>query len=66
MKSQKGFALLKLVLKIIVLMLLVGVTAYVVFQDNGIIDREEQNIVNALRNDEEIVSNEDNQEQTEQ
>lgn len=44
MKSQKGIGLVRLVILMIVLMLLVGVTTYVVVQDNGPIDRENENL----------------------
>lgn len=57
MKSQKGVGLLQLVIIVVVLMLLLGVTTYVVFQDNGIIDREEQNIIKTVE-DNEISDNE--------
>lgn len=40
MRSQKGIGLVRLVIFIIAMMLLLGVTAYVVFQDNGIYERE--------------------------
>lgn len=57
MKSQKGITLLKFVLIIIVLMMLAGVTTYVAFQDNGPIDRLEQNIVNNLDKEAESADN---------
>ncbi len=50
MKLQKGFIRLRLVITVIVLMLLVGVTTYVAFQDNGIVDQIEQNIANNIEN----------------
>ncbi len=51
MKSQKGFIRLRLEITVIVLMLLLGVTAYVVFQDNGIVDQIEQNVVEQSQNE---------------
>lgn len=57
MKSQKGITLLKFVLIIIVLMILAGVTTYVIFDDNGPIDRLEQNIINNLESESEIADN---------
>lgn len=40
MKSEKGMALQKLLVFIVVMTLLVGVATYVVVQDNGVYDRE--------------------------
>lgn len=40
MKSEKGLTLQRLVVFIAVMMLLLGVTTYVVVQDNGIYERE--------------------------
>lgn len=40
MRSQKGIGLVRLVIFIICMMLLLGVTTYVVMQDNGIYERE--------------------------
>lgn len=40
MKSQKGIGLLGLLIFVVVMMLLLGVTTYVVIQDNGIYERE--------------------------
>lgn len=59
MKSQKGIGLLQLVLIIVVLMLLVGVTTYVVFQDNGIVDREEQKAIQTIESDNQEIVNEE-------
>ena len=58
MRSQKGFVRLRLEITVIVLMLLVGVTAYVVFQDNGIVDQIEQNLVNQTEN--EVITEDEN------
>lgn len=55
MKSEKGFANVKLVILCIVLMIIMGTTAHVVFQKNGIISREEENIINKLKGEEEMV-----------
>lgn len=41
MRSNKGFALLKLEIMVIVLVLITGVTLYVVMQDGGIVDQLE-------------------------
>ena len=46
MKSQKGMAIQKFVLLIVALMLLLGVTTYVVMQDNGIYEREVKPLIN--------------------
>ena len=40
MKSEEGIGLVRLVIFIIVMMFLLGVTGYVVLQDNGIYERE--------------------------
>lgn len=48
MKSQKGMAIQKFVVLIVALMLLLGVTTYVVVQDNGIYEREVKPLVNNL------------------
>ena len=40
MKSNKGMALPKLLVFIVVMTLFVGVATYVVVQDNGVYDRE--------------------------
>ncbi|MBQ7410369.1 MAG: hypothetical protein IJW20_03195 [Clostridia bacterium] len=48
MKSQKGMAIQKFVVLIVVLMMLLGVTTYVVMQDNGIYEREVEPLVNNL------------------
>lgn len=40
MRSQKGIGLVRLVIFIVAMMFLLGVTTYVVVQDNGIYDRE--------------------------
>ena len=40
MKSEKGMALPKLLVFIVVMPLFVGVATYVVVQDNGVYDRE--------------------------
>lgn len=40
MKSENGMSIVKFLIVIVVLMLLLGVTAYVVIQDNGIYERE--------------------------
>lgn len=46
MKSQKGMAIQKFVVLIVALMLLLGVTTYVVMQDNGIYEREVKPLIN--------------------
>ena len=46
MISEGAFGLLKLVIFVIVLMIIGGTTAYVVLQDNGPIDRLEQEYLN--------------------
>lgn len=46
MKSQKGMAMQKFVVLIVALMLLLGVTTYVVVQDNGIYEREVKTLIN--------------------
>lgn len=48
MKSQKGMAMHKFLVLIVALMLLLGVTTYVVVQDNGIYEREVKPLVNNL------------------
>ncbi len=40
MRSEKGLGIVRLVIFIVALMLLLGVTTYVVMQDNGIYERE--------------------------
>ncbi len=40
MKSEKGLGMVRLVIFLVAMMLLLGVTGYVVFQENGIYDRE--------------------------
>lgn len=40
MRSQKGMSIVKFLIFIVVMMLLLGVTTYVVVQDNGIYERE--------------------------
>lgn len=57
MESQRGITLLKFVLIIIVLMILAGVTTYIIFEDNGPIDRLEQNVIDDLEREAEIVDN---------
>jgi hypothetical protein len=46
MRSQKGIGLVRLVIFIVAMMLLLGVTTYVVVQENGIYDREVRPIIN--------------------
>lgn len=60
MKSQKGFARLKLEITVIVLMFLAGITAYVVFQNNGIVDQIEENVVTQTQNQTEVITEEEN------
>ncbi len=48
MKEKGAFTMLRFEILIIVMALILGVVTYVVFQDNGIVDREEQNIVNKV------------------
>lgn len=40
MRSEKGLGIVRLVIFIVAMMFLLGVTTYVVVQDNGIYDRE--------------------------
>lgn len=40
MNTQKGIGMVKLIIFIVAMMLLLGVTTYVVMQDNGIYERE--------------------------
>lgn len=40
MKTEKGMALVKLLVIIVVMTLFVGVATYVIVQDNGVYDRE--------------------------
>lgn len=40
MRSQNGMSIVKFLIFIVVMMLLLGVTTYVVVQDNGIYERE--------------------------
>ena len=50
--SQSAFGLLKLVIIIVILMLIGGVTTYVALQDNGPIDRLEQEYLkNNIKNE---------------
>lgn len=46
MRSQKGIGLVRLVIFIVAMMLLLGVTTYVVMQENGIYDREVRPVIN--------------------
>lgn len=46
MRSQKGIGLVRLVIFIVAMMLLLGVTTYVVMQENGIYDREVKPVIN--------------------
>lgn len=48
MKSQNGMAIHKFVVLIVVLVMILGATAYVVLQDNGIYDREVKPLVNNI------------------
>ena len=48
-KSGLSFSTLKLTIKVLVLLLILGTVLFVVFQNNGVIDKEEQNILNELR-----------------
>ncbi len=48
-KSGLSFSTLKLTIKVLVLLLILGTVLFVVFQKNGVIDKEEQNILNELR-----------------
>ena len=60
MRSQKGFARLKLEITVIVLMFLAGITAYVIFQDNCIVDQIEENVVSQTQNQTEVITEEEN------
>lgn len=40
MNTQKGIGMVRLIIFIVAMMLLLGVTTYVVMQDNGIYERE--------------------------
>ena len=46
MRSQKGIGHVRLVIFIVAMMLLLGVTTYVVMQENGIYDREVKPVIN--------------------
>ena len=46
MRSQKGIGLVRSVIFIVAMMLLLGVTTYVVMQENGIYDREVKPVIN--------------------
>ena len=48
-KSGLSFSTLKLTIKVLVLLLILGTVLFVVFQKNGVKDKEEQNILNELR-----------------
>ena len=48
-----NFTFLRFEILMIVMILLLGVVTYVAFQDNGIVDREEQNFINKV--EEELV-----------
>lgn len=50
MKGKGAFTMLRFEILIIVMVLLLGVVTYVAFQDNGVIEREEQNIINKVEN----------------
>jgi len=45
MKTESGRARVILVLRCVILMLCLGLTTYVIFQDNGIYDREIQPVI---------------------
>lgn len=45
MKSEHGKSRVILVLQCVILMLLLGLTVYVIFQENGIYDREIQPVI---------------------
>lgn len=57
MKSEKGMALPKLLVFLVVMILFLGVATYVVVQDNGVYDREikplleKSNTVNEVSNE---------------
>lgn len=55
MKSEKGMTIQRLVVFIAAMMLLLGVTTYVVVQDNGIYDREIKPLLENSTNTNEVV-----------
>ena len=61
MKSEKGMALPKLLVFLVVMTLFLGVATYVVVQDNGVYDREikplleKSNTVNEVSNEKEKI-----------
>lgn len=55
MRSEKGLGIVRLVIFIVAMMLLLGVTTYVVVQDNGIYDREIRPLLEKSSNTNEVV-----------
>ena len=55
MRSEKGLATHKFLILIVVLMMFVGVTTYVVMQDNGIHEREIEPLVEKALTTNEVV-----------
>ena len=55
MRSEKGLAIHKFLILIVVLMMFVGVTTYVVIQDNGIHEREIEPLVEKALTTNEVV-----------
>lgn len=55
MRSEKGLAIHKFLILIVVLMMFVGVTTYVVMQDNGIHEREIEPLVEKALTTNEVV-----------
>lgn len=55
MKSEHGKSRVILVLQCVILMLLLGPTVYVIFQENGIYDREIQPVIENYINQTNII-----------
>ncbi len=51
MKSRAPFTLLHFEILMIVLVMILGVTAFVIFQENGIVDRIEQSYLEKQENE---------------
>lgn len=61
MKTECGKARVILVLRCAILMLFLGLTTYVIFQDNGIYDREIQPIIeNYIEETNNVIANDEN------
>lgn len=55
MRSEKGIGIVRLVIFIVAMMFLLGVTTYVVVQDNGIYEREIKPLFENSTNTNEVV-----------